>query len=484
MAMPKAFDDHTDGMQAEGHKVPTTQKALQINLDECKYGTFVEIGAGQEVARQFFQAGAAAGSVAKTMSAYDMRVSDAIYGETSTGRYVSRERLETMLSREFDLLVERLEASRPKNSTFFTFAATVAARSYSGKGECHGWLGVRLQLYPRAPASEIVLHVRMLDNEARSQQQALGVLGVNLIYSAFYDFRSPAKVIGSFQDGLVEGRIEVDLIHFSGPYFEETDNRLMNLELIRQGLCRAVLFNPDGEVVVPRELLYKKNILAIRGTFKPVTRVNVDMIECGLRQFLELEQLNAEDVVVLAEITMAALVSGNAVDNADFLARCDLLTALGYTVLVSDYLRYFRLRAFFRRYTRKQIGIVLGVPNLREIFAEHYYEGIEGGMLEALGKLFPDNTRLYVYPAREAGGSGELTTADNLHLGDELQPLYEYLHRSRKIVSLEGADTDLLTIFSVEVLKALRDGQSGWEEKVPEVVAQIIRERRLLGCRG
>ena len=475
--------DHFEAMESVEQKLPTSQKALQINLDECKYGTFVEIGAGQEVARQFFQAGAAAGTVAKTMSAYDMQVSDAIYGETASGRYVSRERLETMLGREFDLLVERLESSRPKNTTFFSFAATVAARSYSGKGECHGWLGVRLQLYPRAPASEIVLHVRMLDKEARSQQQALGVLGVNLIHSAFNDFRSPKKIIGSLQDGLVDGRIEVDLIHFSGPYFEETDNRLMNLELIRQWLCRAILFNSHGEVVVPRDLLYKKHVLAIRGTFKPVTRVNVDMIECGLRQFLEVERLDPADVVVLAEITMAALVSGDEVDNADFLARCDLLTALGYTVLVSDYLRYFRLRAFFRRYTRKQIGIVLGVPNLREIFAEHYYEGIEGGMLEALGKLFPDNTRLYVYPAREARDSNELTTADNIDLGDELQPLYEYLHKSRKVVPLLGADTGLLDIFSVEVLRALREGEAGWEEKVPETVAQLIRERRLLGYR-
>ncbi len=471
-------------MESADQKLPTSQKALQINLDECKYGTFVEIGAGQEVARQFFQAGAAAGTVAKTMSAYDMQVSDAIYGETATGRYVSRERLETMLTRELDLLVERLEDSRPKNTTFFCFAATVAARSYSGGGECHGWLGVRLQLYPGAAASEIVLHVRMLDKEARSQQQALGVLGVNLIYSAFNDFRSPDKIIGALQDGLVDGRIEVDLIHFSGPYFEETDNRLMNLELIRQWLCRAVLFNSAGEVVVPRDLLYKKNILAIRGTFKPVTLVNADMIECGLRQFLEVEQLDDADTVVLAEITMAALVSGNEVDNADFLARVDLLTALGYTVLISDYLRYFRLRAFFRRYTAKQIGIVVGVPNLREIFAEHYYEGLEGGMLEALGKLFPDNTRLYVYPAREGQDATALTTADNIQLGEELQPLYEYLHRNRQVVALDGANTDLLDIYSVEVLSALREGEPGWQQKVPDVVAEMIQQRRLLGCRG
>ena len=169
-------------MPERENRLSIQQKALAINLDPAIYGTIVEIGAGQEVARQFFAAGGAAGTLAKTMSAYDMKVSDEIYGEVS--RYVSRERLEQMLLREFDLLVQRLGTVRPVNSTFFTYAATVAAKSYGRTSEWHGWVGLRLQLRPAETPSEIVLHVRMLDDNSQLQSEMLGMLGVNLIYGA------------------------------------------------------------------------------------------------------------------------------------------------------------------------------------------------------------------------------------------------------------------------------------------------------------
>ncbi|MCK9469392.1 MAG: hypothetical protein M0Q49_08240, partial [Porticoccaceae bacterium] len=245
-------------------KLSTEQKALEINLDEQKYGTIVEIGAGQEVARQFFNAGAAAGTIAKTSSAYDMQISDAIYGKAE--RYVSLERVRQMMDHEFDLLIERLAQRRSRNTTYFTYAATVTARSYRQTSECHGWIGLKLQMYPGAPASEIVMHVRMMDDTNKLQSEALGILGVNLIYGAFFAPLKPKALIEGLLDNLEPDRIEVDLINFSGPYFEEVDNRLMNLHLVRSWCCRAVMFDSTNQPVVPGTELRRKNTLVLRGS--------------------------------------------------------------------------------------------------------------------------------------------------------------------------------------------------------------------------
>ena len=227
--------------------ITTNRKALAINLDEPKYGTFAEIGAGQEVARHFFQAGGAAGTVAKSLSAYDMKFSDAFYGKSA--RYVSRERLELMLNREYDLLVQRLEELRGDRSSFFVFADTVAARSFKGTNECHGWMGVRFQTEPKGPPNEVILHVRMLDRENILQQQALGVIGVNLLYGTFYLAKDQDGFVRSLADGLGQGRIEVDMINFAGPLFADVDNRIMSLKLVEHALTNAVLFSPKGEVI-------------------------------------------------------------------------------------------------------------------------------------------------------------------------------------------------------------------------------------------
>ncbi|MCK5191645.1 MAG: hypothetical protein KAR12_16495, partial [Methylococcales bacterium] len=318
-------------------KHKTLQKALEINLDKCKYGTIVEIGAGQEVARNFFQAGGAAGTVAKTMSAYDMQVSDDIYGAEETKRYVSRSRLMKMLEKEYTAVTELLTPTRPKNTTFFSYAATVTAKSYLQKNECHGWIGIQLQLYPNAAPSNIIIHVRMLDDDGGSQQEALGVLGVNLIHAAYSYFTQPKKIIESLIDDLEPGRIEVDLIDFSGPYFEETENRLMNLHLVHSNLTHAIMFSPQGEIQVPANVLYKKNILVIRGSFTPLTKVHLDMTKCGQQHFNEMEYIDADRTIVLAELTMASLTVGDEINDADFLARVDMLNTQGYTVMISNY---------------------------------------------------------------------------------------------------------------------------------------------------
>lgn len=454
--------------------ISTLQKALSINRDPNQYGTIVEIGAGQEVARHFFQAGGASASIAKTMSAYDMQFSDAIYGGEASGRYVSRGRLVSMLEKEYGLLLERLEGKRAKNTQYFAYAATIATRP-GDEGAGQGWIGVRLQLYPGAPPSEMLVHIRLLDNEIRPQQQTAGVVGVNLIYAAFNQYRDTNAVIDSLKDNLGTTRLEVDLIHFSGPYFDETENRLANLYLIQSGLTRAVLFDANGKVVIPSDALYRKDVLAIRGSFRPVTNVNVDMMECGLQQFTELPDVELSNVLVLAEITTNTLMSAGTVDAQDFIARVDMLNALGYTVLISDYLRYFRLRAFFRRYTQKQIGIVLGTPNVQDIFNADYYQGLEGGILEAFGKLFPENTHLYVYPSRDQT-TGEICTAETVELPETMRMLYQHILVNGLIQPLHGAHEDLLDIFSRDVLVKISKGRGEWEQQVPPAVAEMIVE--------
>lgn len=457
----------------------TIQKALEINLDPAKYGTIAEIGAGQEVARFFFRAGGAAGTIAKTMSAYDMKFSDAIYGAEEDRRYVSRSRLLKMLAHEYDLLIERISDTRPKNTTFFVFADTVAARGYKSQNECHGWLGVRFQVYPKAEPCEIILHVRLLDDENYLQQEALGSLGVNLLYGAFYHFKTPEKLVETLIDNIGPHRIEVDTIEFLGPYFEDLDNRLLALHLVKAGLTNAVLFNPDGAVKQPSDVMRKKSVLVLRGSFRPVTHVNMDMLKCGMLKFQQEPGVDPSQVVTIAEITIAKLIAGDVIDPRDFLARVDMLNALGLNVLISNYVRFFRLREYLSRYTQRLIGIVLGVDNILDIFDEKFYEGVEGGILEAFGKLFPGQSKMYVYPKKAADGA--LITAESLEVPRHLRHLYQHLRENGFIDALEDCDESKMGYFSREILAQLKRKQPGWQDGVPESVAEAIVKKRLFG---
>ncbi len=461
----------------------TLNKALRLNLDEKKYGSIAEIGAGQEVARQFFLAGAAAGTIAKTMSAYDMQFSDAIYGTQEGGRYVSKARVQAMLDKEFSLVLERVGTSRSRSSRFFSYAATVSAKSFNRNNECHSWCGIRIQMYPGAEPSDIVVHARMLEQSAEQQQDTLGILGVNLIYAAFYYFEDARKIIDSLSDNLDPEAIEIDSIEFKGPYFEDLDNRAMNLHLIRSWKTRAIMFQPDGRIAVPAEMLYKKNVLTIRGSFRPVTRLNVDMIEQGFTAFCQQEGVEADNSIVLAEISLNDHFGKDLmVPEEDLLARVSLLNALGYSVMVSDYTRYFSLRAYFRQFTALQIGIVLGMANVKEIFDEDKYVGVEGGMLEGFGKLFPDNTRLYIYP--ELNAQKEVADYTSVEIAPHVRYLYKHLLENRFITGIDCSDPELLKIYSREVLKMLSNGREGWEQSIPEEAVAIIKSNRLFGFRG
>lgn len=451
------------------------KKAFQINLDPKIYGTFAEIGAGQEVARKFFQVGGAAGTVAKTMSAYDMTFSDAIYG--AGGRYVSRQRLWTMLDHEFELLLERLDPTVGGERTFFVFANTVAARSFRRHDESHGWLGVRFQTAPRSAVHEIIIHVRMLDTENLQQQEALGIIGVNLIYGAFYHAKRPETLIGSLLDDLTSERMEVDMIRFSGPDFAQLDQRLMALQLVTQGLTKSALFRADGEVVQPAEVFYKKPLLVERGSFRPVTHVTNDMLECARSMFLEEEPNQGEEPEVLMEMTLQNLLRGGELDLLDFLDRVDILSALGRTVLISNYGEYHRLVNYLTRYTDKMIGLPLGIPAMEEIFDEKYYTALEGGILEGLGRLFKTGVKLYVYP--KLGEDGKLVTADNFQVAPNLTHLYSHLLKNGFIESMKGYHPDYFGIYSPNVLQKIRAGDPAWKTMVPDEVAKLIEDREL-----
>ena len=458
----------------------THQKALRINLDPRWYGTVAEIGAGQEVVRWFFRVGGAAGTVAKSMSAYDMAVSDAVYGKAD--RYVSVSRLQGMLDKEFRLNVERLSDERGDATSFFAFADTVVARSYRGGNECHGWMGVKFQAQPGDEPSQIVMHVRMLDEEASLQQEALGIVGVNLLYGAFFEHHEPDKLIESLLDKLTTGRIEIDMIQFRGIEFRGVDNRLMALKLVQLGLSGVAMFGPDREVLQPSEVLRKKAILVERGSFRPPTHVNLDMLETAMAKFQADPAVEGKPVLALTEITMRNLLAGGAadVDRRDFLARAELLAACGMTTLITDYFDYYRLAAYLAERTRERIGIVMGVPSLIDLFDEKNHAQLPGGILESFGRLFKNDLKLYVYPLCRSS-EDHLVTVDHISVGPDLQPLYDYLSRRGSFVDLDNYKPEYLSIFSRDVLRRIADSDDSWETMVPEEVAALIKRRNFFG---
>ena len=452
----------------------TRDKALAVNLDPRCYGTFAEIGAGQEVVRWFFRVGGAAGTIAKSISAYDMTVSDAIYGNAC--RYVCRERMQAMLNQEHKLNLDRLSDVRGDTTAFFAFADTVSARNYKGTNECHGWMGIKFQAQPNDQDSQIIIHVRMLDDDATLQQEALGIVGVNLVYGAYALNHEPELLVASLLDGLSTSRIEIDMIEFSGIEFRNVDNRLMSLKLVELGLSGAAMFASNGDVLQPSEFFYKKPILVERGSFRPVCNVNMDMLRCANEQFSKLPSNQGKNITQVMELTMSNLKATGKIDLRDFLSRADAVSACGMPVLISDFPEYYRLAAYLSRYTKERIAITMGAGSLRELFDTKYYDDLEGGILESFGRLFKNGLKLYCYPLQDQV-TGELTTSDNLVVDEGLQQLYAYLRDRGDIESLTDFDADCLKVFSREVLQKIKDGDTQWEEMVPKSVANVIKAK-------
>lgn len=451
------------------------QKARQINVDRAVHGTFAEIGAGQETARWFFRVGGAASTIAKTISAYDMTVSDAIYGPCD--HYVSRHRLQAMLEYEYKLLIERLDAKRGDVTTFFVFGETAAMGSSSRNQPGHAWVGIHFQHTPKAQPSEIILHVRMFEADNVRKQEALGILGVNLIYGGIYHHADPTALIGSLKDDLAREQIEVDVIKFSGPCFAGVDNRLMSLQLVEQGFTDAAMFDALGEVVQPYEVLFGKPILIERGSFRPITLPGLNLLENASAQFAA--ELGEKPVVVM-EMSLANLLAGDRIDHNDFLARVDILGTLGKQVIISSFPYYYLLSEYLRFYTSERIVFALGVPNLRRLFDQSYYTGLSGGILEAFGRLFKSGIGLYVYPTRD-GRTGEMVTADTLEVAPEVRHLKAHLLENRLISSIRDVNEGSLHILPKEVLAMIKTGDPAWERLVPESGVRLIKERRAFG---
>ncbi|CAM3122112.1 TonB-dependent receptor [Kaistella daneshvariae] len=461
-------------------KLTPKQKALAINLDPLIYGTFAEIGAGQETVRHFFRAGGASQTIAKAMSAYDKDFSDAIYGKEVKNRYVTQNRLRKMLRYEVSLIEERLSRDTFPGRKFFSYANTVTTINFDKTMKGHGWVGLRFQLDEKEDYNEIVLHVKFNENDATLQQETLGGLGVNLIYGAFNYSDNPRKMINSLFDDINKDNLEIDMIDFSGPAFNYVDNRLMSLQLVKNGMTDAVIFNSEGNNMLPADILYRKNIFAVRGSFRPVTLVNIDMFLKGLEMFNQDWHCSADETEVLFEITIANLRASGDIDERDFLDRVDVLGKLGYTVIISNFSEYYRLIDYFATYTNGKIGVAMGVNNLLDVFDENYYKNLSGGILEAFGKFFRQDMRVYLYPYKDPE-SHELLTADNLKVKDSLKELYKYFKHNNRIVDIKNYNPDYSEIYSRIILEKIANHISGWEKEVPEGVADLIKERGLFG---
>jgi hypothetical protein len=463
--------------------IGTKQKALAINLDPTIYGSFAEIGAGQDVAANFFKAGAAAGTIAKTMSAYDMVFSDAIYGAQQVRRYVSENRLMSMLNHEYSLIMERLAESRGDTSTFFAFSATFSALNYHKTNEGHGWMGLRFQMEPNGEYHDVVLHVKLLDNDNNLQQQAVGVLGVNLIYACFYYHEYPTVFLQSLMDDLSTDRIQIDMIRFEGPGFNDVDNRLMSLHLVKLGFSDAAVFGPDGKNLQPSEVLYKKHVVVVRGRFRPLINVHLDMINTGVEQFMGEPDVDQSNVIVVTELTLQSLKERDAdinaeIDEKDFLDRVDILCSLGQTVLISNFHEYYKLVSYLSKITKLKMGVVLGYPNLEYIFSEEHYKDLPGGILESFATLFSRKVKLFIYPTLR---DGEIWNTQKFSLPPHLIDLYQYLLANNKIEDIEHYNKNNLQIETDKVLQFIKQGNPGWEKYVPVEVAAVIKARSLFG---
>ena len=466
---------------SEIENVPSLKdKALRINLNADIYGTFAEIGAGQETVRQFFRAGGASGTIAKAMSAYDKDFSDAIYGIENDKRYVTEARLRKMLNHEVGLMEQRITRDKHPNKIFFSYANTVATIDFAKKYKGHGWVGIKYQVGPNQEYNDIVLHIRFKETDARLQQETLGKLGTNLVYGAFYKYNQPRKLLRYLYDHLDQDQLEIDTINFSGPVFKDVDNRLMSLQLVKNGMTDAVMFAPDGNNVLPARVLYKKNILTLRGSFRPVTKVNMDMFQKSYDMFIKENKVDKEKTQVIFEVTLSNLRAEGEIDEQDFMDRAKLLCSLGQTVLISNFQEYYKLVEYFSQYSRARMGLAMGVNNLVDIFDEKYYRHLSGGILEAFGKLFYKDLRVYLYPMQNEDGS--LTNSENLKVHPRMKELYKFFKYNGKVVDITDFDTSNLSVFSRTVLKMIANGESGWEEMLPEGVAKLIKEKSLFGC--
>ncbi|MCM4156683.1 TonB-dependent receptor [Gramella sp. AN32] len=456
--------------------ISVENKCARINNNVNIYGTFAEIGAGQETVRHFFRAPNPKGTIAKTLSAYDKDFSDAIYGLEPQHRYVTEARLRSMLEYEAGLIEKRISRKKHPDKLFFCFANTVATIDWAKKYKGHGWLGIKFQKEPKQEYSEIILHVQLHENSAAHQQLSLGIMGANLIYAAFYQSENPKELIKTLYDHLSSDKIEIDSINFKGPVFENVDNRLMSLQLVKDGITEAVMFSPEGNNILPANRLYKKNILTLRGSFRPVTYLNIDMFVNARKKFFEQPAVDPDNTVIIFEMTINNLKGEGEINEKDFLDRADLLCASGQTVMISSFQEYYKVVEYFSQLTKAELGLVMGVDNLQDIFNEKYYRNLSGGILEAFGKMFFKNLKVYLYPVLNEE-TGEITNSKNLKVHPRLKELYKFFMDNGKVIDLEDYRIENLKIHPRKVYEMILDGDETWESMVPSLSANMIKEK-------
>jgi len=457
------------------------EKAVKINIEDNVYGSIAEIGGGQEVARTFFQAGGASGTVAKSISAYDKTFSDYYYNNNKAGRYVSQDRLVKMLDKEYQDLQNVLSDRFDDETSFFAFADTVETLNYAKTNNPHGWMGVRFQISDREQPNEVKIHFKLLEKDANLQQYTLGAVGVNLIYACFHHYDSPNFFLQSLMDNLDSYRIEIDMVSMKGPDLDYVDNRLLGVQMVKNGMTNVVMFDKDGNISRPADMVYKKNVIAIRGSFRPITYVGFDMIKTALRTFKKESDYEKGNTVVLCEITMKNLMSSGEFDERDFLARVDILNGMNQNVMVSNYRYYYKLTEYFNQFTIKKLRMVVGVPTLKNLVQKKYYEDLKGGIMEAFGILFAENVKLYIYPLID---NKRLQTGKLMNVDEDMFYLYQHLINNDKIVDLENVNRRWQGIFAREVLIMIQNNEEGWEDKMPKLISKQIKKYRLFGYKG
>lgn len=454
------------------------RKALQINLQSSIYGTFAEIGAGQEVARTFFQAGGASGTVAKTMSAYDMAFSDSIYGEEESGRYVTRSRLYKMLEHEYNLLQQRLVGEKYAGRRFFAFADNCSVLNYQKTNDPHSWMGLRFQLTPGGAYNDVILHIRMKDKDAILQQKVIGTIGVNLIYACYWYYNDMNAFVDSLLDNLTRDQVEIDLLKITGPNFN-IDNRLLALKIVKRGYTSATIFSSNREVFQPKDFLYKKNVLCLRSRFRPFTKLSEDMLRSGEFTFQKVLPKDSS-FITLSELTMNNLLADTDSDPTDFLDRAEMLCQLGHTVLISNCDKHDKLVGFFQRCRTNHLGIVVGTMNLKELFTLNNYEDASRELLKYFGGVFVNKTIMIAYPYFDIETQNVVSTKE-LQVPSELQLLYQHLLQSKLIVDAEKYHAEYMTIFSDKIVQMIADGKDEWKNLVPKKVEELICQSSLFG---
>lgn len=456
------------------------RKALAINLDSTVFGTIAEIGGGQEVAGYFFHAGGASGTIAKTISAYDKNFSDHLYNNNQPGIYVSEDRLIKMLDKEYNEVTNLLAESKGDSIRFFAFANTVSTLNFKKDNISHGWFGVKYQLSPNSKPNEIIIHIRLLENDGILQQNTLGILGVNLIYACFYLTNNTNVFIRSLIDNLSTDRVEINMIRMQGPDLAHIDNRLLAVQLVKNGMTNVTMFDKKGHVLQPSDKLYKKDVLVIRSSFRPITCVGFDMIKTGFANFRKDTTLTKKNTVILCEITTSNLLGEGEFNEKDYLDRVDLLNAMGQDVMISNFKEFYLLAGYFSQFKINNLRLIVSAYVLKRIMNPENYTHLRGGILEAFGMLFLNNMKLFVYPAID-DNTGGIMTVKNTKINDELNFLFQHLLESQKIIGVETIKTDNLWVYPHIVRSKIQNNEPGWEKLVLRNVADFIKEKKLFG---